>query len=59
VVEGAPQAKKELGPEVAAELLRLRQEGFRAREAVARLASKTGLPRRELYRAWLGAKAAP
>jgi len=48
-----------LGPEVEAELLRLRQEGLRAKEAVAQMASKTGLPRRELYRAWLGAKRAP
>jgi len=59
IVEGAPQGKKELGPEVEAELLRLRQEGLRAKEAVAQMASKTGLPRRELYRAWLGAKRAP
>ncbi|HJW88557.1 MAG TPA: 16S rRNA (cytidine(1402)-2'-O)-methyltransferase [Dehalococcoidia bacterium] len=59
IVEGALQGKKELGPEVEAELLRLRQEGLRAKEAVARLASKTGLPRREIYRAWLRAKGAP
>ena len=58
-VEGAPRGKRELGPDVEAELLRLRQEGLRTKEAVARLASKTGLPRRELYRAWLGARAAP
>ena len=56
VVEGATQEKAELGPEVEAELQRLRQEGLRAKEAVARLAAKTGLPRRELYRAWLETK---
>jgi 16S rRNA (cytidine1402-2'-O)-methyltransferase len=59
IVEGAPQEKRELGPEVEAELLRLRQEGLRAKEAVARLASKTSLPRRELYRAWLREKETP
>jgi len=37
------------------ELRRLRAEGMPAKEAVARLAGTTGLPKRLLYRAWLDA----
>lgn len=41
-------------PVVAVEALqRLRQKRVPAREAVARVAAVTGLPRREVYRAWL------
>ncbi|MFH0914504.1 MAG: 16S rRNA (cytidine(1402)-2'-O)-methyltransferase, partial [Chloroflexota bacterium] len=32
---------------------KLKLSGVKAREAVAQLARETGLPRRELYRAWL------
>jgi 16S rRNA (cytidine1402-2'-O)-methyltransferase len=58
VVEGASPAEKKPAPGLEAELLRLRQEGLRAKEAVARLVSETGLPRREVYRAWLRTRGA-
>ena len=35
------------------QLLQLRQEGIRSREAVAAVAAATGLPRREVYRLWV------
>ena len=56
VVEGAPAQEKSLTPEIARELLQLRREGLHAREAIARVAQRTGLSRKELYRAWLGAQ---
>ena len=54
VLEGAPASSPDLGVGGARqELLRLRQEGMRAREAVTLVAGATGLPRRQVYRLWL------
>ena len=51
VIEGKTgESPTALAPEA---LGRLRQQGVPAREAVARVAAATGLPKRELYRAWL------
>ncbi len=55
VVEGAPYAPVQADPEAArSELLRLKESGVRAREAVATVSQKWGLSRREAYRLWLG-----
>ncbi|MEE8174123.1 MAG: 16S rRNA (cytidine(1402)-2'-O)-methyltransferase [Dehalococcoidia bacterium] len=54
VIEGAPGGERgELTGEVEAELRRLKRQGMAARDAIAQVAGATGLPRRELYRAWL------
>ena len=45
--------KPQLTAEIEQQLSSMRQSGIRAREAIARTASETGLSRRELYRAWL------
>ncbi len=53
VIEGAKEAKPELTIEVARRLGSMRKSGMTAREAIAALAGETGLPRKELYRAWI------
>jgi len=54
VIEGAPGGERgELTAEVEAELRRLKRQGMAARDAIAQVARATGLPRRELYQAWL------
>jgi 16S rRNA (cytidine1402-2'-O)-methyltransferase len=54
VIEGESKVDKpRLTEEVEKELRRLREEGFTAREATARLSRATGISKKELYRAWL------
>ncbi|MDD4984915.1 MAG: 16S rRNA (cytidine(1402)-2'-O)-methyltransferase [Dehalococcoidales bacterium] len=45
--------KPQLTAEIEKQLSSMRQSGIRAREAITRTASETGLSRKELYRAWL------
>ncbi|MDD5590660.1 MAG: 16S rRNA (cytidine(1402)-2'-O)-methyltransferase [Dehalococcoidales bacterium] len=47
------EAKPKLTVEIEKQLRSMRQSGIRAREAITRTASETGLSRKELYRAWL------
>lgn len=54
VIEGCKKEKKPgLTADIERQLRQLLQAGVPAREAVAGVAAGTGLPRRELYRAWL------
>jgi 16S rRNA C1402 (ribose-2'-O) methylase RsmI len=54
VIEGQKEKEKPLLTEdVEQELRNLRLSGIKAKEAVARVAGETGLPRKELYRTWL------
>jgi 16S rRNA (cytidine1402-2'-O)-methyltransferase len=54
VIEGRGKVDKPaVTEEVEKELSRLRTEGVTAREATACLSQATGIPRKELYRAWL------
>jgi len=54
VIEGKRgKDKPQLTSAVTARLKQMRQAGMTAKEAVAGLAAETGLPKRELYRAWL------
>lgn len=54
VVEGQSEsAGPQLTEDIEVELRAMRLAGLTAREAVTRLAEKTGLSRKELYRAWL------
>ena len=57
IIEGCPalDLKPEDG-EVIARLKKIHESGASAREAVAQLASETGISRRELYREWLKLK---
>ena len=55
VIEGVQQGPDGASRDEATDLLiRLRQEGLGARDAVARASKESGLSRRELYRLWLG-----
>jgi 16S rRNA (cytidine1402-2'-O)-methyltransferase len=57
VVEGNREPKKAVSTlEVEQELCRLHGQGVTGKEAVARLSATTGLPRNEVYRAWLKLK---
>ena len=58
VVEGCSKelAAAEAPVDLAAEIQRLRAAGVSAREALAALSVRFGLPRRQLYRLWLAAK---
>lgn len=54
VIEGnASDRDREVGAELREELARLRGEGIGAREAVSRMAKAFGVPRNQVYRAWL------
>jgi 16S rRNA (cytidine1402-2'-O)-methyltransferase len=54
VIEGNQDTSKPLSSrELEEELRRLRRQGLSAKEAVARAARATGVPRREAYRKWL------
>ena len=60
VVEGAPAATPAASLDDArTELLRLRAEGARAKDAVDTVAGALGLPRRRVYRLWLDLRAPP
>ena len=56
VIAGATEApsQDEVPEDVVDEMRRLREEGVGAQEAVGRLSRRYGLPRRRLYRLWLG-----
>jgi 16S rRNA (cytidine1402-2'-O)-methyltransferase len=55
VIEGKQErGRPELTWEVEDRLRQMHQAGMTAREAVARLSGETGLPRKQLYQAWLG-----
>ncbi|TET26933.1 MAG: 16S rRNA (cytidine(1402)-2'-O)-methyltransferase [Dehalococcoidia bacterium] len=54
VIEGAAKKDKpQLTPEIEQQLRNMHQSGLAAKEAVAKMAEKSGLSKRELYRAWL------
>jgi len=56
VIEGEREEKKPLMTvEIERKLRSMRRSGKTAREAIARVAEESGLPRKELYRAWLRA----
>ncbi|MDY6907830.1 MAG: 16S rRNA (cytidine(1402)-2'-O)-methyltransferase [Chloroflexota bacterium] len=52
VIAGQPREAAALTAPVMAELRRMHDQGLTVKEAVSHLARETGLPRRELYRAW-------
>ncbi|MHB9091483.1 MAG: 16S rRNA (cytidine(1402)-2'-O)-methyltransferase, partial [Chloroflexota bacterium] len=55
VVEGASREAVGVTPEDAQEALaQLRAQGVTGKDAVARVATTTGLPRRVVYDLWLG-----
>jgi len=57
VIEGGKkEAKPVLTAEIENEIGALQRQGVPAREAIARLSATTGLPRKELYQAWLALK---
>jgi 16S rRNA (cytidine1402-2'-O)-methyltransferase len=57
VIEGSTkEAEPTLTAEIRSEIQALQSQGIPAKEAIARLSATTGLPRRELYQAWLELK---
>jgi len=53
VIEGYRTREKSTLPDAAAQLQALKRQGMGAKEAVATVASNSGLPRKDIYRAWL------
>lgn len=53
---GKKEATVVLTAEIENEIRVLQQQGVPARDGVARLSATTGLPRKELYHAWLETK---
>ena len=54
VIEGKTERNKpQLTLDIEQQLRHMRQSGLTAKEAVARVASETGLSKKELYQAWL------
>jgi 16S rRNA (cytidine1402-2'-O)-methyltransferase len=53
VIEGKEEDEPQLTEDIEKLLNSMRQSGATAKEAIARVAGETGLPRRQLYRAWL------
>ncbi len=53
VIEGRKPDEPRLTEDIEKQLISLRQSGAKAKESIASVAAETGLPRRELYRAWL------
>ncbi len=53
VIEGSRRSPAKMTVDITGRLETLQQAGATAKEAVARLAAETGLPRKELYQAWL------
>lgn len=54
VIEGKRERDKpQLTEDIERQLHRMRRSGEKAKEAVARVAVETGLPKKELYQAWL------
>jgi 16S rRNA (cytidine1402-2'-O)-methyltransferase len=57
VIEGSQkEAKVALTAEIESEIRTLQRQGVPAREAIVRLSAITGLPRKQLYQAWLALK---
>ncbi|MEA1958141.1 MAG: 16S rRNA (cytidine(1402)-2'-O)-methyltransferase [Chloroflexota bacterium] len=54
VIEGKIGEEPPSIASVEEELLRLRSEGLSGKDAVAQVAKSTGLPKKEVYRMWLG-----
>ena len=56
VIEGrAQKVKPQVTEDIDRQLRHMQQSGLTAKEAIARVGGKTGLSRKELYQAWLGA----
>ncbi len=54
VIEGKQEkGKPELTEDIEKKLDGMRISGATAKEAIAKIAAETGLPKRELYRAWV------
>jgi len=54
IIEGKQERDKpQLTEDIEQQLYQMRLSGTAAKEAIARVARETGLPRKELYRAWL------
>lgn len=53
VIEGKPKGERALTAPLEGELRRLYREGLSAKEAVSQVAKVTGVPKKELYKAWL------
>jgi 16S rRNA (cytidine1402-2'-O)-methyltransferase len=53
VIEGKKEEKPQLTETTKKQLQQMRRSGVTAKEAVTRVAGKTGLSKKELYRAWL------
>jgi 16S rRNA (cytidine1402-2'-O)-methyltransferase len=53
VIEGKAREQSKVSTDTVDELRQLRDEGLPAKEAVTRVAKASGVPRREVYRAWL------
>ena len=53
VIEGKKEDTPLMTEDIEKQLISMRQSGATAKESIARIAGETGLPRRELYRAWL------
>ena len=54
VIEGRRgRDKPQLTPDIEQQLCHMRRSGLMAKEAIVRVASETGLSKRELYQAWL------
>ena len=53
IIEGRKKGKPLLTDDIEKELRKMHLAGITAKEALARIARQTGLPRRELYQAWL------
>ena len=53
VIEGKEKTASKVSADTVDQLRRLRDEGLPAKEAVARVARASGVPKREVYRAWL------
>jgi len=50
------ESKRASTAEIQNEIAALQRQGVPAKEAIARLVAITGLPRKELYQAWLALK---
>ncbi len=54
VIEGKKERDKpQLTEDIERQLHHMRLSGIAAKEAIAKVAGETGLPKKELYRAWL------
>jgi 16S rRNA (cytidine1402-2'-O)-methyltransferase len=60
VIDGSTAADEgEPAPSAEAHLEKLRRQGVPAKEAISRVSAETSLPRRELYRIWVGLQSRP